>query len=382
MRVNVAARGGDYISLQLHLAVLPMPLSMTPFLVAPAAEAWDASVRWREDGQLRDLTVEASWQRVAAALGQVDASADFARRCFDALLDWRLLLDPRILASAGTGRTEWPADGLVAALNLSAFVRRPLAQPGWLDLDEIRSAAALAVQALDNASLLAGSANDGGALQIGLIGVADALLLLGIDYRSADAAIRLAEVATCVASGATEASLQLGATRGARVAADRSRLQRLAAACDRFDPALATGTTGLRWRRLTRIQRLPLLAQLANNASDALDPLASPLGAGSFAAVSRADLANAAQAGGVATSLPTASVADQLRLRAAVAPWVDAPIDYPLVADAEPESATVSEWCDEAQRLGLPTPQWHLRAGASAAPASRRHRPGRQPALL
>ena len=34
-----------------------MPLPLSPFLVAPAADAWDAWVRWRDGGQLRDLTV-------------------------------------------------------------------------------------------------------------------------------------------------------------------------------------------------------------------------------------------------------------------------------------------------------------------------------------
>ena len=46
--------------------------SPSPFLDPVAVEAWDAWFRWREDGQLRDISVEATWERVAGALAQAE----------------------------------------------------------------------------------------------------------------------------------------------------------------------------------------------------------------------------------------------------------------------------------------------------------------------
>ena len=97
------------------------------FIDIGAVEAWDAWFRWRQDGELRDVSIEQTWSRVAGALAGPELpgqAAPFQRQLVDALLGWKLLPDERIAASAGTAAPAWPDDGLVAVLNAANFVRR------------------------------------------------------------------------------------------------------------------------------------------------------------------------------------------------------------------------------------------------------------------
>lgn len=78
-----------------------------------AVDIWDAWFRWREQGALRDLTVNATWDRVATALASIEPAdaTIWSERFTDAFRAWRLLLDERILATAGRGRTPVKAMG-------------------------------------------------------------------------------------------------------------------------------------------------------------------------------------------------------------------------------------------------------------------------------
>src|SRR5947208_17040636 len=100
-----------------------MPAS--PFLNTQAVETWDTWFRWREGGQLRDLTIESTWQRVATALAASRASArrpGYKRRLLDAFGAWHLLLDERVLATAATSSPQWRSNDLAAVLNIASFV--------------------------------------------------------------------------------------------------------------------------------------------------------------------------------------------------------------------------------------------------------------------
>jgi ribonucleoside-diphosphate reductase alpha chain len=114
-------------------------------------------------------------------------------------------------------------------------------------------------------------ATAGASLRIGLIGVADALRQLAIPYD---------DIAAAKIAGDVAAALSRGARLGAE---ERGR-----------------DTAGL-----TGIAPQARLARLANNASDAVDPAPGD----------------------------AASPLSQLRLRVAMQPWIDAPIDYPLIGD-------------------------------------------------
>src|SRR5690348_2313422 len=96
------------------------------FIETAAVEAWDAWFRWRERGRLRDISVEATWRRMARTLAAVEPAqpaAEYEAALMTAFASWRLLLDERVLATAGTHAAEWPNNDLVAVLNAGMFVR-------------------------------------------------------------------------------------------------------------------------------------------------------------------------------------------------------------------------------------------------------------------
>jgi ribonucleoside-diphosphate reductase alpha chain len=66
---------------------------------------WDTKYRFRERDEIRDQTVEDSWQRVARALASVEKSAqdEWAQRFYHVLEGFKFLPGGRIQAGAGTG---------------------------------------------------------------------------------------------------------------------------------------------------------------------------------------------------------------------------------------------------------------------------------------
>jgi ribonucleoside-diphosphate reductase alpha chain len=279
------------------------------FTAVAAVEAWDAWFRWRDARGLHDRTIESTWWRVARAVGAAEGAQHEAweQRFVDAFGQWRLLPDERLLRHAGTGQRVDAGDGLRAAVNLAAFVAPRGAR---LECDRLADTAALAVRLLDDARpCVCPSGSDAGAVRIGLIGVADALEALGIDYDSPRATQQAAHAAAALAQGCLRGAVELARERGGR-RLDPAQLQRLEArGTDRA--LLEDGRRwGLRFNALTAIEPQPRLALLANTASDALDPRRGNDGA---------------QTG--------AGLAAQVRLRGAMQPWIDRPIDYALVAD-------------------------------------------------
>ncbi len=193
---------------------------------------------------------------------------------FTALASWQLLLDERILESAGTPGRRWPDDRLVAALNLPIFVRGAFSAHPQFDESAFEAVAGLAVRALDDALLLARNARaPAPRLRIGMIGLADALLMLGLPY-GAEAARRQAGVfARALAQGCLRGTVRLAAERGGQPdwtqqTLRRARLRGIA------EPLLEeTALHGVRHAGLTAITAQPRLALLANNVADALEPL-------------------------------------------------------------------------------------------------------------
>jgi len=254
------------------------PMTTSPFIDTAAVEAWDAWFRWRERGKLHDMTVDATWHRVASALVGVEPPERRMRArqlLFDAFSSWRLLLDERILTGAGTSSMPWPGGDPVAVLNVACFVRAPHARQASIDLVAVEEVAILAARALESAMVLLGYASWSGRLRIGMIGMGDALRLLGMDYGCAAARVEAERVALAVAHGATEGSMLLARERGPRLACQREWIDR--ARARGYSPALIThaGRVGLRHTALTAISSQPKLALFANGASDALEPALS-----------------------------------------------------------------------------------------------------------
>jgi ribonucleoside-diphosphate reductase alpha chain len=329
----------------------------SPFHDIVAVEAWDAWFRWREEGRLRDVSVNDTWRRVARALSRAEPAAhraDFEQQLLDAHLGWRLLLDERILIGAGTTMAIWPQDDLVAVMNAAVFVQSPFTPQAGFRHEAFEHAAELAVRALDNAAQLATVRDNlGGArLRIGLIGLADALAQLRQPYDSATGRWTAGTIARSLARGCLRGSLQLATDRGSPFALKDApalghRLRELLP--ERIDDAQRHG---LRHLQLTAISSQRRLALLANNVTDAIDPLLSQ---GYAHIISGADAVRSACSPGYALTLAqrlgarqdmhdlmdglvSLGVETQINMRAAIQPSIDAPILYPLAEHASPET--------------------------------------------
>jgi len=332
-----------------------------------AVEAWDMWFRWRERGQLRDLTIAATWERVVGCLTANTSGAgraEYSRRLADAFTAWSLLLDERIVATAGTANPSWPCSDLVAVLNLATFVRSPGQARASFDSMSIEDAAALAVYALDDAALrspAAQSADNSTAteapvprLRIGFVGFADALALLGVSYDSEEGRRHARQIAQSLANGCLAGSIALARDRGPRVSCDehwRNTSLERQYPLELVDCAMRYG---LRYAALTAITSQRRLATLANNASDAIDssPIdASPQSSGNI--VSRRVAANAGGAQDIEPGRPGTSVPAQLRMRSAMQPWIDERICYPATLTGQPDVAALNDWNQLAEKLDL-----------------------------
>ncbi|MET3650595.1 hypothetical protein [Dyella japonica] len=314
-------------------------MSKTPeFIDVCAVEAWDAWFRWRERDELKDVSIQDTWGRVARAL----ATRDTEQRLLDAMETWRLLLDERILATAGTQLEAWPDNELAAVINVVVFVGEPGMPGDSLDLAAIERTASLAVEILENAIQKARlpSAQTGHKLRIGLIGFADALALMDIPYASQCARLLARKVSLSMARGSLKQSIDLARQLGPRVeiseqASIASRLRELAP-----DLAQEAALHGLRHYQLTAVAPHPRLARLANNVADAIDPLEvaqEVLGLRGEPAYSTASQGYAIEWSRghgmsdrhIATMKQNAfaAMSSRMALRDAVQEWIDEPMD-------------------------------------------------------
>lgn len=294
-------------------------------------DAWDAWFRWRDGDGLRDRDISSTWRRVADAIALAEgARATAWSQCLvQAFSRWRLLPDERLLRSAGTGAALDRGGVLHAVVNVAAFVIAPMASHAKLDVHELDDITALAMRLLDDARAAVLAGDETVELRIGLMGFADALAMLGIDYDSLDAIEQARGIAHALASGALRGSVELARERGG-TPCDLEPL--LAVARSRhISPALIADAQrwGARHPRLSCIQPHPRLALLANNASVALDPAAHR----------------------------PATLTAQVGIRAAMQPWIDDPIDYPLRAACAPDAFDVEQAARLAAEHRLPSPR-------------------------
>ena len=286
----------------------------TRFTDPAAVEVWDAWFRWREGTSLRDLTIDETWWRVAQSVVGVEGieAALWAHRFVDAFSHWRLLPDERLLLAAGTGASLHDLAMPAAALNIAAFVAVVPGMQPRLALGRLVETAALAVRLLDNAIALSKGESAPSGLRIGLIGLADALQLLGIPYASVEAQHQARLVARALAEGCLRGAIDLADERGEREPlADRRYLAARWLARDMPPGLVQDGLrVGVRHALLTAIDPHPRLARLANCVADALDPLP-----GSFALEA------------TSADVPNGYIHASRGIRAAMQPWIDAPIE-------------------------------------------------------
>lgn len=342
----------------------------SPFIDVASVEAWDAWFRWRDGAMPRDATIEDTWSRVAATLGSLDGNPGVAARqarCMDALASWRLLPDERLLANAGTGRITWRDGGLHAVLNAAAFVARGTGRGASISLSSLADCAALAVLMLDNAALLAGIAQP--RLRIGIVGLADALALLGLGYDGDAGRAQAASAARAVSEGCLLGNVKLAAERGARQGTSAA-ITRAALRDAPRDLLHDAARHGLRHPQLTALTSQPRLALLANDVADAADPLrgenhahliAAPGGVRTLRSSGYA--LNTLWVGNTRRGNPPAALADlpctaQLAMRTVLQPWMDEPIAYPLLTMRDPDACQRRKARQVAALHGLGEPAW------------------------
>ncbi len=224
-----------------------------------------------------------------------------------------MLPDERVLSCAGAGRALPSGAALAAVVNLAVMVGGRSAGPS-IDMSAVRESAALAVRMLDDAAAVFGTENLD--LRVGWIGAADALSGIGLTYPSPQGRALMSQVAARLAEGCLEASVDLAQERGARVQVEPGRRRRWSGLG--FDAALVMRACryGLRYRSLTAIAPHPLLAAFANGVADGIDPPTIASRPGPGRQLDPSPLRS--------TSVPDPAAG--LAMRAAVQPWIDAPI--------------------------------------------------------
>lgn len=317
----------------------------TKFIAAVSVDTWDAHFRWRTGDELRDRTVDATWRRVASAVSGVEKDPmEWEQRFVDAFRDWRMLPDARLLKWAGTGLADLMLDNPRATLNLGSFVVHPQAPQVYFDYRAFSATAALAVRFLDDAWLAYGKGSSPPAVCIGVMGFADALASLGFAYASERACEFASEIGRTLSTACLESSLRLAQERG------RSReMTRTHQPADRRDLDLPSFSMP-RHPQTTAIHTQHLIALFANHASDALDPRSG----------SGWDLTSHWRVPMQADPLDTKQILlQQIRLRGHMQPWIDAPIDYPLVYSGDPlDPEVITECKRSASMYHLPEPRF------------------------
>lgn len=343
----------------------------SPFIDLASVDAWDAWFRWRDGAAPRDASIEDTWRRMAAALTVFEPTGKAAAgraSCMDALASWRLLPDVRLWADAGTGRISWRGHALHAVLNAAAFVRLSEGPDAAMALPPLADCAALAVRVLDSAALLAGTAVPH--LRVGLVGIADALALLGLGYDSDAGRAQASAMAEALAEGCLHANIQLAAERGRSAKDTHEALTRPELRDAPRDLQRDFVRHGLRHLRLTAITSQPRLALLANDVADAADPLRgenhihtidAPSGQRTLRSSGYAlNTLRNRDTGRDATpdTLPNVSCSAQISMRAVLQPWMHETITYPLLATHDPGACRRHKAQQLAALHGLGEPAW------------------------
>ncbi len=254
----------------------------------PEAHRFPEQLRWRWSGTplpcavFRWIRARDLWERIMRASYDTAEPGvlfiDHVNRANN------LVYREQINATNPCGEIPLPPYGAcnLGSINLTRFVREPFGRSARLDMEGIRSTAALAVRMLDNVISLSrfplpaqrrqsqGSRRIG----VGITGLADALVMLGLHYGSEQARECAASVLEGICHAAYRASVELAAEKGPFPFLDtgaylkqpfirnlpRDIRQRIAA-------------DGIRNSHLIAIAPAGTISLLANNISSGIEPL-------------------------------------------------------------------------------------------------------------
>ena len=170
----------------------------------------------------------------------------------------------------------------LGSINLTRFVRNAFAADASLDLPELADTAGVAARMLDDVYEVstfplpqqAVAAKASRRLGIGITGLADALVMLGLHYGSVKARKLAADAMRTICEAAYAASIELARERGSFERFDRARY--LAAPfVQRLPQPLRDGIArhGIRNSHLTAIAPAGTISLLAGNVSSGLEPV-------------------------------------------------------------------------------------------------------------
>lgn len=170
----------------------------------------------------------------------------------------------------------------LASINLARLVTAPFTAQAALDIDTLKQLAGVAVRMLDNSLDVSNFAVEDQRIEaqtkrrigIGVTGLADALIMLGVGYGS-DASVALVdEWMQALSNAAYLASAELAADRGAFARYDARR--HMAQPCiEKLDPEVraAIAQHGLRNAALTSIAPTGTISMFGGNVSSGVEPI-------------------------------------------------------------------------------------------------------------
>ena len=170
----------------------------------------------------------------------------------------------------------------LGSINLTCFIKEPFTANATLDMDGIRDTARGAVRLLDNVIDLskfpllkqAQQAHGSRRIGLGITGLADALIMLGITYGETESYKLAAAVMQCICHSAYETSIELAKEKGSFPHFDREKyLQSEFISHLPDEIILGIREHGIRNSHLTAIAPTGTISLLANNISSGLEPV-------------------------------------------------------------------------------------------------------------
>ncbi len=190
----------------------------------------------------------------------------------------------QISATNPCGEIPLPPYGAcdLGSINLTQFVRAAFSDKAALDLDGIDGTTAVAVRMLDNVADLSRfplkkqeeAARSTRRIGLGLTGLGDALIMLGIPYGTPAAARVAGEVMRRLCESAYQASIELAREKGAFTRLDKAKYLQ-GKFISHLPQAIRDGIArhGIRNSHLTAIAPTGTISLLANNVSSGLEPV-------------------------------------------------------------------------------------------------------------